>query len=68
MKFTLAAVLGLFIVGGTSAQVTIDVSSPSPGAGSVLGDAAGNGVASWQAASAGSQGAQGEQGPAGDTG
>ena len=68
MKSALAAVLGLFIVGATSAQVTIDVSSPSPGAGSVLGDADGTGVASWQAASAGSQGPQGEQGPAGDTG
>ncbi len=68
VKFALAAVLGLFIVGAISAQVTIDVSNPSPGAGSVLGDADGTGVASWQAASAGSQGPQGKQGPAGDTG
>ena len=51
MKFTLTAVLGLFIVGGLSAQITIDTSIPSPGAGSVLGDASGDGVASWQAAS-----------------
>ncbi len=68
VKFALAAVLGLFIVGAMSAQVTIDVSNPSPGAGSVLGDADGTGVASWQAASAGSQGPQGKQGPAGDAG
>jgi hypothetical protein len=64
----LAAVLGLFIVGGTSAQVTIDTSSASPGAGSVLVDANGDGVAVWQAASAGSQGPQGKQGPAGADG
>ena len=68
VKFTLAAVLGLFIVGGTSAQVTIDTSSASPGAGSVLVDANGDGVAVWQAASAGSQGPQGKQGPAGADG
>ncbi len=54
MKFTLTAVLGLFIVGGLSAQITLDTSTASPGAGSVLVDAAGDGVASWQAASSGS--------------
>ncbi|MDP7395349.1 MAG: LamG domain-containing protein [Lentisphaeria bacterium] len=68
MKFTLTAVLGLFIVGGLSAQITLDTSTASPGAGSVLVDAAGDGVASWQAASSGSQGPQGKQGPAGDAG
>ncbi len=68
MKFALTAVLGLFIVGGMSAQITLDTSVASPGAGSVLVDANGDGVASWQAASAGSQGPQGKQGPAGDTG
>jgi len=54
MKLTLTAVLGLFIVGGLSAQITLDTSTASPGAGSVLVDAAGDGVASWQAASSGS--------------
>ena len=68
MKFALTAVLGLFIVGGMSAQITLDTSVASPGAGSVLVDANGDGVASWQAASAGSQGPQGKQGPAGPAG
>lgn len=68
MKFALTAVLGLFIVGGMSAQITLDTSVASPGAGSVLVDADGTGVAVWQAASAGSQGPQGKQGPAGPAG
>ena len=68
MKFALTAVLGLFIVGGMSAQITLDTSVASPGAGSVLVDADGTGVAVWQAASAGSQGPQGKQGPAGAAG
>ena len=68
MKFVVTTVLGLFIVGGMSAQITLDTSVASPGAGSVLVDADGTGVAVWQAASAGSQGPQGKQGPAGAAG
>ena len=47
LNFAMIAILGLFVASVASAQVTIDASVATPGAGAVLTDALGNGIGSW---------------------
>ena len=68
LNFAMTAILGLFVAGVAAAQVTIDTSVATPGAGAVLTDALGNGIGSWQLPGVGAQGPQGKQGPAGGDG